>query len=201
MWNTRLQIETKRRVIIGAPVASLSPEELGITPQTRVQAKWTRSEESRIVAHDGVAPAVSDAYVPLGTNFADVFILDGYELLDPEARPGNELALRLTWRRGGARIEMPAPTRGRPLSAFVQLTEGEPWQVVAQYDGWDTALRGLEPGDIVVQAASLDLPPDLPAGEYRLLVGLYSPQSGQRLSVGGVEPSTDFVEMATVTVR
>ena len=43
------------------------------------------------------------------------------------------------------------------------------------------ALRGLLPGDVLVQNVEIQLPDDLPAGTYALNAGLYSPQNGQRL--------------------
>ena len=91
---------------------------------------------------------------------------------------------------------MPAPTRGNPLSMFVHVTGADPGQIVSQFDGWRTALRGLEEGDILVMPAALDLSTTVEAGSYILRVGLYSPQSGARLMV----KEADHVKIGTLAV-
>ena len=52
--------------------------------------------------------------------------------------------------------------------------------IVGQYDGWNTALRGLEVGDVIVQHVRVPIKPDAAAGSYNLQVGLYATDSGQR---------------------
>lgn len=195
------ELETERAVLTGTPVADVPPESLGIGQNTRVQAKWTRSGDSAIYPFDGPEPERSKTYVPVGAEFENVLELQGYESPAEPVKPGDELMLRVYWRRGDAQIPMPAPTHGRPLSAFVHLLGPDAEQIVAQYDGWETALRGLEPGDIIVQQMSLDLPPDIVAGEYRLIAGLYSPQSGQRLQTNDGGVSSDVVELGPVCIR
>ena len=51
--------------------------------------------------------------------------------------------MTLYWEKGPAVMPMPAPTRGAPLSAFVHVLD-DAGATVAQYDGWETALRGIE---------------------------------------------------------
>jgi hypothetical protein len=66
--------------------------------------------------------------------------------------------------------------------------EGRP---LAQWDGnpcLNTARTSLWPaGEPVRDHVLFRLPADLPGGEYRLLVGLYDPASGQRLGDRAVE--------------
>jgi hypothetical protein len=63
---------------------------------------------------------------------------------------------------------------------------GPDGQIVAQSDGepahWGRPTTGWLPGEIVVDERVLSLPDAPPAGEYRLLAGLYDPASGQRLT-------------------
>lgn len=75
----------------------------------------------------------------------------------------------------------PRPSQAAPLAAFVHLSGADPAQIAAQFDGWPTALTGLEPGDIIVQPVTLSVQETAVPGDYAVRVGLYSPQSGQRL--------------------
>ncbi|MCB0074666.1 MAG: hypothetical protein KDE20_24540, partial [Caldilineaceae bacterium] len=84
--------------------------------------------------------------------------------------------------------------KGEPLSVFVHLVPAGSDNAVAQYDGWATALRGLEPGDIIVQPAAVTWDA-LPPGDYELRVGLYSPQDWAREGVG----DGDFVVIGKIT--
>jgi hypothetical protein len=47
---------------------------------------------------------------------------------------------------------------------------------------------------------SLQLPPDLPPGDYRLVVGLYDLASGRRLVAEGAPPPGNEVEVGKVQV-
>lgn len=91
---------------------------------------------------------------------------------------------------------MPAPTRGVPLATFVHLVERNEEKTVAQFDGWPTALAGLEPGDIIVQAVRIPVPAELDGEEYGVRVGLYSPQNWQRLPLMGTEVPQDSLMLA-----
>ena len=98
-------------------------------------------------------------------------------------------------------MPQPAPTRGEPLSAFVHVVDGDPARQVAQADGWEVALTGLEPGDVIVQQFTLDFGGGVAAKEYQLLAGLYSPQDGSRLPVtqNGAAPA-DHIDLGVITV-
>jgi hypothetical protein len=83
----------------------------------------------------------------------------------------------------------------------VHLVDGDPSNQVAVADGWEVALEGLEPGDVIAQRLVLDLPLDAAPKAYTLLGGLYSPQDGARLPVtqASREPS-DYVELGAIQV-
>ncbi len=93
------------------------------------------------------------------------------------ARPGQSLPLTLYW-QAAAPIE-------RQYTVFVHLI-GADQQRYAQDDG--PPLNGLQPmiywqqGETLPDRRNLILPADLPAGRYRLEVGLYS-EDGERLPV------------------
>jgi hypothetical protein len=90
--------------------------------------------------------------------------------------PGGAVTVRLLWRD-----EHPL---AQSYSVFVHL-DSAAGTLVAQHDGIPVAgLRPTDtwhPGETVDDHHALELPPDVPAGDYRLDVGLY--QGQQRLSL------------------
>ncbi len=187
-------------VLSGAPVWQQMEASRAQVP---VQARWSADGATRIRpggARDDLA--ADPSYRPVGANLGGVFALLGFAVEPAAPRPGETLRLQLHWQRGEAPMPMPAPARGEAISAFVHLTPGDPADVRAQFDGWDTALRGLLPGDVLVQPVEIALPPDLAPGEYQLLAGLYSPQDGGRLPLldAGGEPTAGHAELGAVTV-
>lgn len=190
----------ERRVIIGEPVYRLPPEALAIPVGGRVQVKWSADPTVTIYPlGEGFAPPDADTYRLIDANFADVLTLQGYTIGTPT--PGQPLTITFYWQVGSEPMPMPAPTRGNALSAFVHLTlPDDPAAKVAQFDGWPTALRGLEPGDVLVHSVQLELPAETAPGQYELLLGLYSPQSGERLLVMDAAEPNDFLRLAALVV-
>ncbi|MCL4858819.1 MAG: glycosyltransferase family 39 protein [Caldilineaceae bacterium] len=174
-----------REVVAGEPLYRLPPEAVGAAPGSRGQIKWVLAPDVAVYPlGDGFAAASIPGFQPVGANFDNVMTLLGFVQDPPNPTPGALTQLTLYWQVGEQRMPTPAPARGAPLSAFVHLTAaGDAEAKAVQFDGWPTALRGLEPGDIIVQPVELELPADMPAGAYDLLVGLYSPQSWARLPV------------------
>ena len=112
--------------------------------------------------------------------FGTALRLQGYDLL-PAPDGGRELNLyweALPTSRGGA-------VRSDLVTFIHVLDAGN--NLVAQFDG--PPLEGLRPtsqwpsGALIVDRRALRLPADLPAGSYRLLVGLYDPISMARAAV------------------
>jgi hypothetical protein len=107
--------------------------------------------------------------------------LAGYDL-PGEAAPGEALPLTLAWRAE----EMAE----RGYTVFVHLVDAD-GTILAQQDrapqadGAPYPTNLWVPGEIVTDEYELTIPPDAPPGEYTVRVGLYLPESGQRLSVLG----------------
>ncbi len=145
---------------------------------------------------------VSDGGQPLAAGSPPLAQFGGcIDLLavDPSATSwtaGADSTLQLTWQRTAADC-------GR-YTMFVHLTG--PDGLVAQRD--QEPLQGFYPTDRwlagapVSDAYSLSLPPDLPAGQYQLLVGLYDPLSGTRVPLmrDGI-PAGDAYVAGAVTVE
>ena len=111
--------------------------------------------------------------------------LVGYDMPE-EAKPGEPLAVILHWH---ALAESP-----KSYVRFAHLLapgdeggqESTLYPIVAQQDSvpgqGELPTTGWVPGEYLVDRVQLVLPPDLPAGQYRLEVGFYDPITGQRLA-------------------
>jgi hypothetical protein len=119
--------------------------------------------------------------------------LIGIDLPENLVSPGDQLPLTLYWQALSETNEN--------YTVFVQLLDSTN-QIVVQADqqpqGGQAPTRTWLPGEIVADPYTLSLPVDLPAGQYRLITGLYDAASGSRLPV---ESGSDFVELPQVTVR
>lgn len=109
---------------------------------------------------------------PLPANFANRLTLLGYADLEPAPA---RLSIRLYWR---AVIQPPE------LIRFVQLV-GPDGRLYGQQDSapdnghYPTDL--WQPGEIVAERVTFPLAAERPPGQYTLHIGLYAPQTGQRL--------------------
>ncbi|MBK6711857.1 MAG: phospholipid carrier-dependent glycosyltransferase [Chloroflexi bacterium] len=171
------------RVVVadGRSVADIPPEELGVVDGRLLIAKWVQPPGEIYPLGEGFARP--EGFVPVAANFHGAFELVGYVLAGGETAvsPGQSISLTLYWQVGSGQVAAPRPSQAAPLAAFVHLSGADPAQIAAQFDGWPTALTGLEPGDIIVQPVTLSVQETAVPGDYFVRVGLYSPQSGQRL--------------------
>jgi hypothetical protein len=122
----------------------------------------------------------------------------GYDV-KPVVKAGDDMDLTLYWR---AQQQMETSYK-----VFVHLYDAE-GEIVAQQD----RVPGLgarpttdwQEGEVLADRYSLRVPPDLAPGSYRLAVGLYDPQTGERLTVRGPQGeqlSQDRVLLREVEVR
>jgi 4-amino-4-deoxy-L-arabinose transferase-like glycosyltransferase len=120
--------------------------------------------------------------------------MEEYRFLDGEVPLGQILRLDVVWQASELLAER--------YKVFVHLLN-EPGQVLSQRDS--EPLAGLRPtsewtpGEKIADKYGLWLPADLPPGEYRLVLGLYHPETGDRLPA--CCPATDAVLLATVRVE
>jgi len=135
-------------------------------------------------AHDAPPP------VPLAAQLGESIHLTGYEATPLTADA--PLALTLYWRASAA--------IATDYTVFTQLL-GPDGQVWAQWDNPPQAGRyptsAWSAADTVVDRYRLTLREGAPPGDYRLLVGMYDPQTGQRLpvTVDGQPQPNDAVEL------
>lgn len=106
---------------------------------------------------------------------------NGVRLLDyrlsENVRPGEQLALTLTWQ------VFKAPP-ARRYHFFHHLVDGN-GNIVAQADGPGVFSRYWQPDELFLTRFTVDIPPEVTPGRYRLLVGLYEWPSLERPALSG----------------
>ena len=127
-----------------------------------------------------------------------LFELHGYDVDVEQASPGDRVPITFYWRSA---VDAP------PINyfAFVHLIqEGE--QPAAQTDG--PPLNGFRltsswrAGEVFVDERTLVIPEDVEPGVYRLMVGLYNPDTGQRLPafINGEQQQDDSILLEQLPV-
>jgi 4-amino-4-deoxy-L-arabinose transferase-like glycosyltransferase len=113
--------------------------------------------------------------------FGDTIRLVGYDYNDKTAKPGDVLTLHFYWQA------MTMPTDN--YSLFIHVVPEDEYTILAQGDGAPASpdrptLLWSDPGETLISLAfDIALPPDLPAGEYRVMIGLYNYLDGARLPI------------------
>ncbi len=145
-----------------------------------------------------VDPTGPPPQTPLAVTFGDRVLLEG-ATWPPTARPGVELTWTLHW-RSRDRIDF-------DYALFAHLLDAR-GEKVAQLD-WQPhdrsgrlPMQAWVPGQAVVDTQRLVLPADLPAGDYRLVVGIYDWRDGTRLPAAGAQAAPgDVVELGPIRIR
>jgi hypothetical protein len=110
----------------------------------------------------------------------------GHELLTPSRGSVEEVSLLTYWRV----LERPA----QPLKIFVHLIDDQ-GQIWGQQDRLDVPVEGWYPDDVVVQHLSFTVAEGVPPGGYWIEIGLYSPETLERMHIvggeGGVPAESD----------
>ena len=181
----------------GSSVSDTPLSELANTSDSRLIVKWTRNPAVEIWTEE--TAVFPPTFQSTTANFADSFHLIGYDLPQTNWQAGELLTATLYWQVGTEHVDMPAPASAPPLAAFIHITPTDAPQPIAQYDGWDVALTGLEPGDLIAQPVVIQLPDGVETAVYNINLGLYSPQSGQRLQL--VDETSDFVTLQTIQIK
>ncbi len=168
----------------GAPTeatsVTLGPIKIGPTPDG--------------VTPPGVTLASFQPQIAQNDMFGDnpIISLRGYDL-DIDA---GKLSLTLYW-RSEAVTEI-------GYTRFIHLRD-EQGNTVAQSDGlpgggnYPTML--WDPDEVIVDQATINLPPDLISANYTLVVGLYDPATGQRLPVPAIPAGDNSVSLTTVALE
>ena len=128
---------------------------------------------AQVIQHTPPRPA------PYQANFGDEIHLIGYRLDRARIEPGEDFTFRLYW------LAQQAPPAD--YTVFVHLVTPDDTGKVAQQDSRPalgySPTTWWEPGEVVVDEHRLHLDETVPPGSYRLVIGLYRPETGQNLPV------------------
>ena len=150
---------------------------------------------AQLLPETGVGTIFGDpALIESGVNEDNGWIrLQGYALT-PDTYPGGELLLALRWES--------LDSVDDNYHVFVHLLNSNN-DKLAQRDGqpvqWMRPTSTWQPGEELVDRYGLLLPADLPIGSYTIAVGLYNPESGQRLPVSA-GPRDYAIELGPILV-
>lgn len=125
-------------------------------------------------AHIGtLTPNARQERAELDWSFGHLVRLMSWALDDRTYWSGGAIDVRLDWK-------MLSDTDG-DKSVFVHLINAAN-ELVAQQDGWPggAPASATLPGMLVTDTRTIQLPPDLPAGNYHMFVGVYDPATGVR---------------------
>jgi 4-amino-4-deoxy-L-arabinose transferase-like glycosyltransferase len=132
------------------------------------------------------SPATVPA-VDVSAIVGDQIELVGYDLPASDWQPGDILPLSLFWQ--------PSAGMTAEYRVFVHLLDTD-GQIVAQTDtapaGGSRPTASWAAGEVIRDPVGILLPPALAEGEYRLVVGMYDPDTGERLPVVLDEPAEPF---------
>lgn len=174
-WNLVIPAETPAPAMLRLDVTIFMPETLTPLPVQNLAGEDIPAAITQVRLEPVQWPLYAGLQ-PLTITFSDAIRLDGYDSRTAPAK--DALEVTLYWRSL-------TPLAGSYV-AFLHLvnTEGV---LVAQSDTLPAQgffpTSAWQPGDTVLSQHHLSLPPDLPAGNYTLLAGLYRPEDGSRLSV------------------
>jgi len=151
----------------------------------------------RLATYAAARPA-TEPTTRLDARFGDAILLEGYALSTTRAAPGDILQLTFFWRTDSVLTER--------YKVFVHLYADVNAPPVAQTDsepGGGLVLTTIwQAGQRVADNHGLLLPPELPAGEYRLMLGLYNIQNLERLPVSvGDTIAGDRLDLGGILVR
>ena len=114
----------------------------------------------------------------LPISFGRTVYLIGFRVIDDPS--SNRVWVMTYWRAGDVNVD--------PLLIFVHALGAE-GQIVAQDDRLGAPAKHWQSGDLIVQVNRLDIPPA--AGPIWIEIGLYNPESGERLPVMDEEREID----------
>jgi len=195
------------RVTPQAPVPALGRLSVGVSfapereslPVTDTTGKLVTPLFGRFKIATPVLPPVNVAH-PVDYRLGDELRLIGAEVSPTRLHPGEALSLRLTW-QAHKQVETDYTTfvhlidaSGRELAPF---TDWQPWGGEYPTGLWD-------PGEQVQDEVQLAIPPDLSPGTYRLVTGMYAPDTLIRLpatDAAGQPLRHDLIPLTTIQIE
>ncbi|MDX1524512.1 MAG: hypothetical protein R3264_22975, partial [Anaerolineae bacterium] len=170
------------------PAASDNATEQWLTVNAFKATDTWIGNEVRLVRFSAAQPTTAR---PIGVTLGRDIRLVAVNFI-PALQPAQTLPVELTWQ--------PLNQPQTDYNLFLQLLTPA-GTLVAQHDnppgGGYAPTSSWQPGQQILDRHALVLPPDLQPNLYRLIAGLYDPQTGQRLPVSS---TADFVELGTINI-
>lgn len=127
--------------------------------------------------------------LPATPRFNEAIELLGYKLSEEAVLPGDRLTVTLYWR------SLRPVTKD--YTVFIHMVADE-FTILTQHDSqpadWQSPTSDWQPGQIVEDEHPLQIPANLEAGSYELVVGMYDGATDQRMNV--VQDGTHLPEAA-----
>jgi hypothetical protein len=156
-------------------------------------ARFSRGERlgpNLAIYATGLGDPAGEPRTPSGATLGGGAVtLDGYRH-PAEARPGATLPLALYWR-----ANRPLPADYTVFVHLLDATGGKAAQRDLPPLEGRRPTSGWRPGELLRDDQDLPLPPNLPPGTYRLVVGMYDPATLAAITDGGP------IDIGTVEVR
>ena len=180
--------QTLERAVNGRDTVILLTDGAASPLQTAIQTWLTArygAEPAKKIGADTLVvyrTSLKPAERVLSLQFGSAITLVGMSPSAPTARSGGSLAVTLHWHA--------AEPPDKDYTTSLQLLDPS-GKLVAQKDAMPMnntlPTSGWQPGQEVYDPISLDVPPNLPDGDYPLIVVLYDHVTGQRLTVSGAD--------------
>ncbi len=143
--------------------------------------------------------------IPLNTPFQGGVTAVEVAVFGDTFAAGEILKVRLIWQASDIETIGEEGVSTEKIIAFVHLLDQAASKNIAQYDRLLLNLDQLEqspllPGQVVAQGYGLQLPADMAAGSYPLIIGGYSASNGQRLLRADDNPD-DFLYVTNIVIR
>ncbi len=160
--------------------------------QVRPARESAQEQINQVKAQLSAPPLILTPAHSLNAEFGNEVLLQGYSLTPEQPSPGQPMQLTLFWH-----TVAPISTN---YATFLHL-RNQANETVAQVDfTLSPPSSSWWVGDTMNDQHQLLLPAELPAGQYRLLAGLYNPQTLDRLPVQNDTSGENAVELTRIVV-
>jgi hypothetical protein len=172
----------------------------GAATQTLAQVKQimpddeeARKQVAMVEQHLDQPPLLTGPDHNLSVDLGQQILLKGYSLAPEPPAPGQPMQLTLFWQ---ALAPMDVD-----YSAFLHL-RNEANQTVAQIDFFpNRPTSSWWVGDVLQSTRQFEVPAELPAGKYRLLVGLYNSETLERLPAQNDSTGENAIELTKFEIQ
>ncbi len=112
-------------------------------------------------------------------------------------QPGSRIKLKLIWRAKNA--------LSQSLKVFIHVMDAN-GKLVTQKDGvpgnWSLPTDTWAAGEVIADSYEIPVPPEAASGDYKVQVGIYNPEDGQRLPAleSGARLADDSIPLATFSI-